>query len=78
MILEHLFNVHLIDMVGSKDANPVCVKKGHQMEVLEYRIGSSLVPALSVPHLSRHDIDEKVAAAECASKLPSLSYVFMK
>ena len=60
---EHLRHIHLVDVVGAKDANigRVCVV--YQVEVLEDGIGRAAVPAEPRPLLRRHGLDEVVERA---------------
>ena len=78
VIREHLFDVHLVDVVRREDAHAVGVEERHEMHVLEYRVGRALVPALAVPHLGRHYVDEEVSAAKSVAELPALAYVLME
>ena len=78
MILQHLLHVHLINVICGKNANSVCVKKCDKVHILENSIGSALIPAFAIPHLSRYDINKKIPSPKSSAELPALAYMLMK
>lgn len=60
---QHLRHIHLIDMVGAKDAHVGGVCVVYQVEVLEDGVGRAPIPAEACPLLRRHRLDEVVERA---------------
>ena len=68
---KHLLHIHLVDVVGREDADPVRPEQGDEMHVLEHGVGRALEPVLAAPHLRGHQRDEEVAPPQRAAELPA-------
>ncbi|CAA9892234.1 hypothetical protein METHB2_600029 [Candidatus Methylobacter favarea] len=60
MKLNHLVNVHAIDMIGTKDCHYVGAVMFYQPQVLVDGVSSALEPFRATAHLGRHDSYEVV------------------
>ena len=78
MVLEHLRDVHLVDMVGREDADPVRVEKRDQVQVLVNGVGRPLEPALPAPHLRGNERYEIVSSPQRAAEVPAALDVFVQ
>src|SRR5437879_3632761 len=67
MKLEHLTDVHAVDMVRSEYGDDVRIEVQDQVHVLANRVGSSAVPGVGLAHLGRNDRDELVARQTCGA-----------
>jgi hypothetical protein len=56
--LEHLRDVHLVDVVGAEDEDLVGVLVGDQVQVLKDRVDRALVPITTRAHLRGHRLAE--------------------
>ena len=60
MELDHLLDVHPVNVVGAKHGDQVGRVVLEQVEVLKNRVRGSLVPVLTHPHLGRHGNDKVI------------------
>ena len=60
MEVDHLGDVHAVDMVGPEHQNQIRVLVCDQMQVLAHRVGRALEPVRALAHLRRDDRDETV------------------
>ena len=70
MVFLHLTDVHLVDVVGGEDADPVGVVEGDEVEVLVDGVRRPLKPVFPPPHLGGDEGHEEIPAPEGASELP--------
>lgn len=72
MKVDHVTDVHTIDMIGAEDNYEVLIKIIHQIKVLEDRVSRAAVPGLAGgTHLCRYRDDELVlqqAAPNCSRR----------
>ncbi len=68
--LDHLLDIHPVDMVRAEHRDQVGLGVVDQIEILKNRIRGALVPQLAHPHL-RRDWDDKVVGQHPA-ELPSV------
>src|SRR5208282_6852728 len=68
--LDHLLDVHAVDVVRAENRDQVGLGVVDQIEILKNRIRRSLVPQLAHSHL-RRDRDDKVIGQHTA-ELPSV------
>ena len=67
----HLVNIHLVDVIRRKDADPVSPEARDHVLGLIHRVRSALEPVLAAPHLRRYRCYEEVPASHCSAELPS-------
>ena len=68
--LDHLLDVHPVDVVRAEDRDQVRLGIVDKIEILKNRVGGALVPQLAHPHLGRHRDDEVIG--QHPAELPSV------
>ena len=61
MIVDHLADIHAIDMVGAENRNQLGIVPLDQKQILVTRVGGALVPIGAEAHLRRHRRDKVIA-----------------
>ena len=60
--IDHLIDVHLVDVVAAKDGHQVRPFVGNQVDVLENGVGGATVPVVAGTHLGGHQVHVLVQA----------------
>src|SRR5262245_44742385 len=61
MLVNHLTDVHPVDMVGAENSHKPWSVSLDQIQVLINRVGSTLIPILAHAHLGRNRCDEVIS-----------------
>jgi hypothetical protein len=59
--IDHLADVHAVDVVGAEDRDDVRIGLAHEVQVLAHGVRGAPVPALAPLHLGGDGADELVA-----------------
>ncbi len=77
VVVEHVVEVHPVDVVAAEDGHRVRVGLLHQVDVLVDGVGCALVPGLARrPHLRRHRNDE--LRLQQSAELPAFAQVLQQ
>ena len=60
MELDHLVDVHAVDMIRPKDSDQIRRRILDQVQVLIYGVRRTQIPHFAAAHLGGHDADELV------------------
>jgi len=71
--LDHVAEVHAVDVVGAEDRDQLGAEVADQVEILEDGVGRAPVPALATAHLRRDDGDERLR--QPAADAPGAAHV---
>ena len=73
MLVDHLANIHSINVISAENSNDFRIVSLDQVQVLVHRIRRALIPFVTHAHLRRHRGDkmfsEKVSAAPTPVKM---------
>ncbi len=58
--LDHVAEVHAVDVVGAEDRDQLGAEVADQVEILEDGVGGAPIPGLAAAHLRRHHGDERL------------------
>ena len=74
MEIDHLLDVHAVDVIGAEHQHQIRAVLPDQVDVLVHRIRRALEPFLPAPHLRRHHGDEMFLQQR--RQHPGLAHVF--
>ena len=76
VVLDHLADVHEVDVIRAKDRHHFGLRKFDQVDVLVNGVGGALIPLRTLAHLSGHRQDE--LTGEQVRKLPGVAHVLQQ
>ena len=62
MEIDHLVDVHLVDVVATENGHQVGAFVGNEVDILENGVGGTLVPVIAGAHLCRYQVHVLVEA----------------